>query len=127
MNKIAEPELAAKARWVISTQLILSTIIALFFLMQGAWEAVAALYGGLAGLCITLLLLWAIKRASQAAQADPGRSMKMLYFSAVQRFILAIVLLATGITVFKLNPLAMIAGFVLTQLSYWVGSRVKTA
>jgi F0F1-type ATP synthase assembly protein I len=127
LNKIAEPELASKARWVISTQLILSIIIALFFLLKGAWEAVAALYGGLAGLCITLLLLWAIKRASKAAQNDPGRSMKMLYISAVQRFLLALALLAMGIAVFKLNPLPMISGFVLTQLSFWVGSRARSA
>jgi hypothetical protein len=36
------------------------------------------------------------------------------------------VLLAMGIAVFKLDPLAVIAGFVFTQLSYWVGARVKS-
>jgi F0F1-type ATP synthase assembly protein I len=126
LNKIAEPELAAKARWVISTQLILSIIIALFFLIKGAWQAGAALYGGLASLCITLLLLWAVKRASQTAQDNPGKGIRMLYVSAAQRFLLAMVLLAMGIAVFKLDPLAVIAGFVFTQLSYWVGARVKS-
>ena len=126
-TKIAEPELAVKARWVISTQLIISIIIALFFLMKGTWEAVAALYGGFASLCITVLLLWGIKRATEAAKHDPGKSMKILYIGAVQRFVLVLGLLAMGIAAFKLDPIAICTGFALAQLSYLIGSRTKSA
>jgi ATP synthase protein I len=127
LKKIAEPELAAKARRVISTQLIISIIVALFFLMKGAWEAVAAVYGGFTSLCITMLLLWGVKRASDAARESPGASMKILYVGAVQRFLLVLGLLALGIAVLKLNPIAVFTSFALTQLSYLVGSRFKDA
>ncbi len=96
LKKIAEPELAAKARWVISTQLIISIITALFFLMKGSWEAVAAFYGGITSLCITMLLLWGIKRASDAAKDNPGKSMRILYVGAAQRFLLVLGFAGTG-------------------------------
>ena len=125
--KIAEPELAAKAQWVISTQLIISVIVAAAFLIKSVWESVAALYGGIASLCITMLLLWGIKRATEAAKENPGKSMRILYIGAVQRFLLVIGLLAMGIALFKLDPIAMCVGFALAQLSYLIGSRFKDA
>ena len=125
--KIAEPELAAKARWVISTQLIISVIVAAVFLVKGVWESVAALYGGIASLCITMLLLWGIERATEAAKDNPGKSMRILYAGAAQRFLVVIGLLAMGIALFKLNPIAMCVGFALAQLSYLIGSRFKGA
>lgn len=121
--KIAEPELAAKARGVISTQLIISVIVAAVFLTKGTWESVAALYGGLASICITIFLLWGIKRATEAAKENPGKSMRILYVGAVQRFLLVLGLLAMGLALFKLDPIAMCVGFALAQLSYLIGSR----
>jgi len=125
--KLAEPELAAKARWVISTQLIISVIVAAVFLFKDTWQSVAALYGGFASICITTLLLWGIKRATEAAKENPGKSMRILYVGAVQRFLLVLGLLAMGIALFKLNPIAMCVGFALAQLSYLIGSRFKGA
>ena len=125
--KIAEPELASRARWVISTQLIISVIVATVFLIKGTWEFTAALYGGFASICITMLLLWGIKRATEAAKENPGKSMRILYVGAVQRFLLVIGLLAMGIALFKLDPIAMCVGFALAQLSYLIGSRFKGA
>ena len=125
--KIAEPELAAKARWVISTQLIISVIVAAVFLLKGTWQSIAALYGGFASICITTLLLWGIKRATEAAKENPGKSMRILYVGAVQRFLLVLGLLAMGIALFKLDPIAMCVGFALAQFSYLIGSRFKGA
>ncbi len=122
----AEPELAFKARWVISTQLIISAIVATVFLIKGAWESLAALYGGLASICISVLLLWGIKRATEAAKDNPGKSMRILYVGAVQRFLLVLGLLALGIAVFSLDPVAMCVGFALAQFSYLIGSRFKS-
>ena len=123
--KIAEPELAAKARWVISTQLIVSIIVAIAFLTKGTWEALAAVYGGLASICISLLLLRGIQRANAAAKVDPGRSMRILYIGAVQRFVLVLGLIALGLALFKLDPVAIVSGFALAQLGYLIGSRYK--
>ena len=123
--KIAEPELAAKARWVISTQLIVSIIVAVAFLTKGTWESLAAVYGGLVSICISLLLLWGIQRANAVAKVDPGKSMRILYVGAVQRFVLVLGLIALGIAFFKLDPVAMIVGFALAQAGYLLGSRIK--
>ena len=125
--KIAEPELASRARWVISTQLIISVIVATVFLIKGTWEFLAALYGGFASICITMLLLWGIKRATEAAKENPGKSMRILYVGAAQRFLLVIGLLAMGIALFKLDPIAMCVGFALALLSYLIGSRFTGA
>ncbi|WP_455376217.1 ATP synthase subunit I [Kaarinaea lacus] len=123
--KIAEPELATKAKWVISTQLIVSIIVAVAFLTKGTWESLAAVYGGLVSICISLLLLRGIQRANAAAKVDPGKSMRILYIGAVQRFVLVLGLIALGMAFFKLDPVATIVGFALAQAGYLLGSRIK--
>ena len=123
--KIAEPELATKAKWVISTQLIVSIIVAVAFLTKGTWESLAAVYGGLVSICISLLLLRGIQRANAAAKVDPGKSMRILYVGAVQRFVLVLGLIALGMAFFKLDPVAIIIGFALAQAGYLLGSRIK--
>ena len=123
--KIAEPELATKAKWVISTQLIVSIIVAVVFLTKGTWESLAAVYGGLVSICISILLLWGIQRANDAAKDDPGKSMRILYIGAVQRFVAVLALIALGIALFKLSPIAIVTGFALAQIGYLLGSRYK--
>ena len=123
--KIAEPELATKAKWVISTQLIVSIIVAVAFLTKGTWESLAAVYGGLVSICISLLLLRGIQRANAAAKVDPGKSMRILYIGAVQRFVFVLGLIALGMAFFKLDPVAIIVGFALAQAGYLLGSRIK--
>jgi len=121
--KIAEPELAAKARRVISTQLIITVIIAAVFLFQGMPESFAAGYGGLSSLVVSLSLLWGINRATQAAKHNPAQGMRILYFGAAQRFLLVLFFLATGIAWLKLDPVAVCVGFAMAQLSYLFGSK----
>jgi len=121
--KIAEPAIAAKAKWVISTQLIISIIVAGVFLTKGTWDSLAAVYGGLVSICISLLLLWGIQRANDAAVSNPGKSMRILYLGAVQRFAVVLALIAVGIALLKLSPIAVISGFALAQIGYLVGSR----
>jgi len=118
--KIAEPNIAAKARWVISTQLIISIFVAVVFLTKGTWESLAAVYGGLVSICITLLLMRGFVRANEAAKTDPKRSMQILYVGAIQRFVLVIGLLALGIGLIKLDALAIMVGFALTQAGYFI-------
>lgn len=124
--KIAEPKLAARAKWVISTQLIISIIVAAIFLTKGTWEAVAAIYGGAVSICISLFLLWGIQRANAAAKVDPGKGMRILYAGAAQRFILVIGMVALGIAVLKLDPVAVCVGFAIAQAGYLMGSRSQT-
>lgn len=128
--KTAEPivenrELSRKAKWVVSTQLVISVLVAVVFLFQGPWEAVAAVYGGLVSVCVSLLLLRGIQHASAIATANPGKSMSALYIGAVQRFLVVLVLVGVGILVFKLNPVGVCVGFAIAQFAYLAGSRDK--
>jgi len=122
--KIAEPELAVKARWVISTQLIIAALVATLFMFRGVSESIAAGYGGLSSLLVSLSLLWGINRATEAAKQNPAKGMRILYFGAAQRFLLVLLLLATGFAWLKLDPVAVCTGFAVAQLSYLFGSRV---
>jgi len=119
----ADSQLAVKARSVASLQIISSIVVAGLFLMQGAWEAASALYGGFASVLTVLWLSRGVKRAEEAVLRNPKRSLQILYFGAVQRFLLVAGLLAVGLAAFKLPPIAMCVGFAVAQLSFVMGSR----
>jgi len=129
LNTAAEPEPAAlvkQARKVIGVQLLVSTLVAGCFLLQGAWESLSAFYGGVASVLIALLLRRGIRRASQLAVQNPGKSMTVLYVGAVQRFVLVLGLLAVGMAGLKLSPIAMCVGFAAAQLGYLANARAST-
>ena len=119
----AEPELASKARRVISLQLLTSLVVAVLFMLHGVWASISAFYGGLASVSVALLLSRGVERASAAALQNPKESMKILYMGAVQRFVLVAVLLAFGLAVLELEPVAVCVGFGLAQFSYLMSSR----
>ena len=121
----AETQLAAKTKTVASLQIITSIILAVLFLMQGVWESVSALYGGFASVLTALLLSRGIQRAGEAAIHDAKQSMKILYVGAVQRFLLVIGLLALGLALLKLDPIAMCVGFGIAQISFVMSSRTR--
>lgn len=122
MSKLGA-DLAAKARRVVIAQLTVTAIVALLFLIQGAWDALSAAYGGLASVFLALLSIRGFKRANEHALSDPKKSMLILYIGAVQRFVAVVVLLAIGLGSLKLAPLAVFIGFALAQASYLMGVR----
>jgi len=123
-----EPELAEKARGVISKQLAVGVACAVFFYFyQDGWAALSAMYGCLVCMATTLLLLWGISRASKAAADNPGKSMTILYVGAAQRFVLVLALLGGGLALLKLNPVAVLVGFALTQISAALSGRGQSA
>ena len=120
----ASAELAAKTRRVIAVQLVVSLVAAaIFWVSQGFWEAVSALYGGLVSVMLALLSGWGFKRANAHALTDPKKSLMILYLGAVQRFVAVLVLLGAGLGGLKLEPLAVFIGFALAQASYLMGVR----
>lgn len=123
MSSTAESQLAAVTRSVTSVQIITSVVVAGLFLMQGVWDSVSVLYGGFSSVLTVLLLSRGVKRASEAALRNPKQSLQILYLGAVQRFLLVIGLLALGLAVFKLAPIAVCVGFAVAQIGYVIGSR----
>jgi len=77
----------------------------------------------LTSIAITILLSHGVKRAEREALQDPKKSMGILYLGAVQRFLVVLALFIVGLGFFKLEPLAMVLGFGLTQFAYLVNIR----
>ena len=124
--KVAEnefAELTAKANKVLRIQLAISVGVAGLFLIQGIFESLSALYGGLATVVTAWFLSRGVKRASELAAVDPKKSMLIMYAGAVQRFLLVGALLAIGIGLIELDPIGVCAGFAIAQIGYLAGSR----
>lgn len=118
MNPTTEA-LAKKNQSLLRYQIGIAVIaVVIWWLIEGSEAALAAAYGALVTIATTLLLAWRLRRAGEMARQDPRKSMKILYVGAVWRFTLAVILFALGIGYLKLSPLAMIVGFMLTQLAY---------
>jgi len=121
--RTADSQLAAKTRSVASFQIMTSIVVAGLFLMLGAWDSVSALYGGCSSILTALFLSRGVKRAEEAVLRDPKRSLQILYIGAVKRFLLVAGLLALGLAVLKLAPIALCVGFAAGQMSFVMGSR----
>jgi ATP synthase protein I len=91
--------------------------------MQGTWDSLSALYGGFASVLTALVLSRGVKRAEEAVLRDPKQSLQILYFGAVKRFLLVMGLIALGLAVLKLAPIALCVGFAVAQMGFVVSSR----
>lgn len=98
----------------------------------GGSAALAALYGGLIAMLNAGLLLWRMRFAQHRAEMrqDAGsdrradvnaqQDLRLIYRTGFERLLLAGVLLALGMGPLKLDPLAVVAGFVLGQCAWLV-------
>ena len=116
---VAVSQVRVNARRVITVQAAIAAIAALGFgITAGISGALGALFGGAISVASSLLLRRGVVRAGEIAATDPKKSLMVLYFGALQRFVLVVALFALGLGVFKLNPLAAVVGFGAAQLAY---------
>lgn len=98
--------------------LLVAGMAILFYIHQGALAAQAALYGG----GIVMFNVWMMNRRIQAAmelaKVEPGQEIKVLYITAVQRFILTLIFLGLGMGGLQLPPLPLVATLAVAQLGY---------
>lgn len=134
-------DLADKGRRVVIIQLLTTLAVAAVFFVwvlsqnsgqaqstwQAIWAALSASYGGVASVVLALLSIRGFRRANEIALSEPKKSMMILYIGAVQRFVAVLVLLGAGLGLLKLEPLAVLIGFVLAQASYLMGVRDRNA
>ncbi len=139
-------DLAVKARRVVFVQLLVTLVVATGFLVfgvlqseqaegvfgslliaGGVWNALSALYGGLASVLLALISIMGFTQANEFALSDPKKSLMILYIGAVVRFAAVIVVLGIGLGFIELEPKAMIVGFVLAQISYLMSVRDRKA
>ena len=116
---------------LIVVQIILTLIVALGYLaLQNISGFFAALFGGSITLSGTLLMAWRISRAGAAAFPGKGGEKQQgyieIYSGAIQKFILTLVLMAFGMGYLKLDPLAILIGFAITQMSF-IANKVDTS
>jgi len=103
--------------------LVMASVI-YFQLKQGHEFSLAALYGGAITLITTLMSAWRITVATRISngvtEQDAVPGVAEFYKTAVFRLVLTIALLAIGMVGLKLQPMALIIGFVAGTLGHFV-------
>jgi ATP synthase protein I len=114
-------ELRAKTRRVIGLQIGIGlAVTAGFFTAKGSGAAWSAAYGGAVSLAVSLLLSRGVLLAGRMNSAKTSQA--VLYAGAAVRFVLVLALLTVGLAVLKLEPLAVLIGFVAVQLAFMLAA-----
>lgn len=107
---------------VLLTQVVLvaatAAAVSLWLPAAHGRAVVAALYGGGISLLAAFRLARSLNAATPGPIVQPQRASLRLYAGAAERFVVSGVLLALGMGVFRLPPLALIAGFGVAQLGF---------
>lgn len=110
---------------LIIQSLLVAGMAVLFYVHQGALAAQAALYGG----GIVMFNVWMMNRRIQAAiklaKVAPGQEVRVLYLTAVQRFIFTFVCLVLGMGGLQLPPIPIVVALAVAQLGYLFNGRVN--
>jgi len=105
------------------TQLAFVLIAAIVsFLQKDSGFALALIFGGLISLAGTWVHAWRVHIATEAATDNGGEGLGIdaseLIKGSVLKFIIVIALFVVGMSVIKLEPLAIVTGFVIAQMSF---------
>ncbi len=115
---------AKNTRRLIVSQFIIGAIVTLLYvLFSGTLQGLSAAYGSFTTMLISAYLSYGVIKAEKVAQTNPKKSLGILYFGAVQRFVMVIGMFIIGLAILKLEPLATTIGFGLAQLGYVVNLR----
>lgn len=93
--------------------LLIAALGAVLLALEGAADAVAALFGGSIGVLNLLLLAWRARRTERGPVLSAQQSAKVLYLSALERFAAVAMMFMVGMGVLRLEPLPLIMGFVI--------------
>lgn len=93
-------------------------------LRQGNEFSLAALYGGAITLITTLVSAWRITVVTRMSDGTAGQDavpgVAEFYKTAVFRLVLTIALLAIGLVGLKLQPMALLIGFIAGTLGHFI-------
>jgi ATP synthase protein I len=100
-------------------QAILAPVAALAgWMAAGSGAGVAALYGVLVALAVSMVLVWRERQTVRHPEWDQHRLFKVFIRTAVERLLLLVGLLVVGLGVLKLAPLPLLVGLGLAQLAW---------
>jgi len=106
-------------RRVALAQAGLAPIAALIGAVFGGFEAgLAMMYGALAALAVSAVLVWRERQSMQHPEWDPQRLLKLFIRAGFERMLVLVVLLMVGLGVLKLTPLPMLLGLILAQFAW---------
>ena len=112
---------------VVRRQVAAALIVAGGFLFfQGtasAQQALAALYGGVIAILLSLLLTAQLRRLDKRLENKEMVTTGLLLVGIAPRMILTLAAFVFGIAALQLPPLPMLAAFVVCYLAYWMSLR----
>jgi ATP synthase protein I len=100
--------------------LVLTVIV--FSLWQGFGMAIAGAYGAAIGIANTFLQRRHLVVAALEAKSDAAMNLRKAYRCVAERWILTIAMFSVGFIVLKLSALAVLVGFIVTQLVLFLGN-----
>ncbi len=86
--------------------------------LAGVGAGLAALYGALAALAVSAVLVWHERQSMRHPEWDQHRLFKVFIRAGAERLLLLAGLLIVGLGVLKLAPLPMLLGLLLAQLGW---------
>jgi ATP synthase protein I len=105
--------------------LFVTATAVMFFIIYGGFSALSAGFGGGIAMASSLLLGWRRHRADTGRALSGQASLGLLYRTAFERFGLVVLLLALGLGWLRLEPVALIAGFIAGQLALFINVTTK--
>jgi hypothetical protein len=126
LRRITWP-LFSRVRWVLLTQLVLTGLTSVVFLIvSGGFQAGSAGFGGAIALTNVLLLEWRRYHTDKGPAISAQQSLRLLYRSALERMLLVTLLIALGLGVLALHSLALLTGFVVGQVALLLTGTKRT-
>jgi len=117
-SKVIMANLARGAGKLLVLQLLLLAVTSVvFFVRYGGFQAGSVWGGGVIAITHTLLLEWRRGCADSGRALTGGESLRLLYRTALERFVLVALLFALALGVLQLDPPALIAGFIAGQVA----------
>ena len=99
-------------------QLLLVLLASLgFFVASGGFQAGSACFGGAVAMVNVLLLEWRRTQADRRGAMTAGQSLRVVYRSVFERLVLVAGLFVLGMGVLRLDPQALLAGFIAGQVA----------
>ncbi len=106
-------------RRVALAQVVLAPLLALVGGMTaGVGFGVGLLYGTLAALAVTLVLVWRERQSMRHPEWDQHRLLRLFIRASLERLLLLIALLYAGLGLLELAPLPMLLGLLLAQAGW---------
>ncbi len=106
--------------------LLIAATSGAFLALADSFQALSVWGGGVIALANVVLLEWRRSCADRGRAQSAGESMRLLYRTAFERFVLVALLFALCLGALKLDPLAVLTGFIVGQVALVINRTGKT-